>query len=77
VTIETVDNTGNTILGPIQARWSSQPEPLAPSLQNDRLVSVIDLARFVAARKCNVHSHEDQSVSIAIKYEGSPSCLLE
>jgi hypothetical protein len=76
VSIEMIDSDGNRVLGPIAARWASQPEPLIPSLQEDRLVNVIDFARFFAARKCNVHSHEDQPVSIALKYEGNADCHL-
>lgn len=76
VSIETIDGNGSSVLGPIAARWASQPEPLMPTIQNGSIVNVLDFARLVAARKCNVHSHEDQPVSVALKYEGSPDCHL-
>jgi hypothetical protein len=78
LTLDVIDIAGTSILpdGPILGRWASQPEPLLPTLQGSQLVNVIDFARFTTARKANVHSHEDQSVSVALKYEGSADCFL-
>ena len=78
INLDVIDSTGTSILpdGPILGRWASQPEPLLPALHDSKLVNVIDFARFMLARKANVHSHEDQPVSIALKYERSPDCFL-
>jgi hypothetical protein len=75
--IEVIDESGVSILSePIIARWASQPEPLIPTIHQGQALSLIDLARLMQARRVNVHSHEDQPLSIAIKYEGSPDCHL-
>ena len=78
VNIEVVDDEGNRILthDPVAARWASQPEPLIPVLHDSQTVNLIDFSRLVMARKANVHAHEDQPVSIVLKYDGDPNCFL-
>lgn len=60
----------------ITARWTTQPEPLLPTVMGNTYGNLIDPARMVAARKVDVHSHEDQQISLAIKFEGSPECHI-
>lgn len=76
-TIEVIDHGGVSIFSPpIIARWPSQPEPLLPTIHQGQALNLIDPARLMQARSVNVHSHEDQQISIAIKYDGSLDCHL-
>lgn len=65
-----------TIQNPIEVRWTSQPEPLIPVVDSGHPGRMIDPARLVAARKIDVHRHEDQRIPIAIKYEGEEDCYI-
>jgi hypothetical protein len=65
-----------TIPDPIQARWPSQPEPLAPAVAGDQSVSLVDFARLMNARKVDIHCHEEQTISLAIKFDGQPDCYI-
>ena len=78
ISLDVMNGSGTSILsgGPVIVRWASQPEPLLPTLLDSKPVNVIDFARLVLARKANVHSHEDQPISIALKHDGSPDCFL-
>ena len=72
-----MDGLGDCLLPhTVQGRWTSQPEPLLPVSIAGQVVNAVDFGRLMVARKINVHAHEDQQVSIALKYEGSPDCHL-
>jgi hypothetical protein len=76
-TIEVVDDKGRSLLPePIIARWTSQPEPLLPVVDRGNVLNVLDPARFMAARKIDVHCHEDQQFSVALKFQGNTDCHL-
>jgi len=60
----------------IQARWTSQPEPLSPHLKDGQVVNLLDPAKLVIARKVDVHQHEEQQLSAAIKFEGESDCHI-
>jgi hypothetical protein len=60
----------------IQGRWTSQPEPLVPAVSNDQTVNIVDFARLMLARKMDVHCHEEEQLSIALKYEGQNECYI-
>jgi len=75
--IEVVDKRGQRVLPEaINGRWASQPQPIMPVSTSAPGTGAIDFGRLVLARKINVHSHDDQSLSVALKYEGSPDCYL-
>lgn len=77
ITIEVVDEFGKSLLSePIAGRWTSQPEPLLPIALADRVINVVDLARLIMARKVNVHSHDDQQVPLALKFDGNMDCHI-
>ena len=65
---------GATILGPIPARWSSQPEPILTVGVGGAVAQIPDVARMLAGRRIDIHNHEDQLLCVAIKYEGAPEC---
>ena len=74
-TIEVFNTDGSrAIKEPIPARWTSQPEPLIPILQAGQHANLLDPAKIITGRKVDVHGHEDQQLSIAIKFEGEPEC---
>lgn len=76
-TLEIVDNAGTRLLPEvINGRWASQPEPVVPISNAGIGTGALDFGRLVLARKITVHSHDDQSLSIAVKYENSPDCHL-
>jgi len=47
---------GRAIKEPINARWTSQPEPLIPILQAGQLANLLDPAKIVTGRKVDVHT---------------------
>jgi hypothetical protein len=61
---------------PIQARWTSQPEPLIPFIQAGQPTNLLDPAKIIAGRKVDVHSHEDKQLSIALKFDGESECYI-
>jgi hypothetical protein len=76
-----------TVPDAIHARWTSQPEPLLPvvlsqavggaSTQTTFLMgSVTDGARLIQARRMDVHCRSDESVSIAVKFDGEADCYI-
>ena len=76
-TIEVLNAEGaKAISEPIYARWTSQPEPLMPAVTGSQSVNIVDFARMIAARKIDIHSHEEQQISVALKYEGQPECYI-
>lgn len=76
-TIELLDQDGNlTLTEPIIGRWISQPEPLIPVIHEGQVLNIIDPARLIAAQKMDIHCHEDQRISIALKFDGRPDCHL-
>jgi hypothetical protein len=64
------------IAEPIQARWPSQPEPLIPAISDNKSINLIDFARLMNARKVDIHSHEEQYISLAVKYDGQSECYI-
>src|SRR5713101_3589897 len=76
-TIQVFNSDGSVaIQDVIQARWPSQPEPIQQFLPQGQLVNVVDLPKLMAARKVDVHGHDDQPICIALKYEGEPDCYI-
>lgn len=76
-TIEVFGADGvRTIEEPIHVRWTSQPEPLTPAIAGNQSVSIVDFARLIMARKIDIHCHEDQQFSVALKFDGQPECYI-
>lgn len=76
-TLEVFDSDEHPLLAsPILARWTSQPEPVFPISNSGQVVHIPDVAKMIAARKIDIHSHEDQQLSVIVKFEGSPDCHL-
>lgn len=61
---------------PIRARWTSQPEPVFPIADQGRIVNIPDIAKMIAGRNVDVHNHDDQQLSIAVKFEGEAALHL-
>ena len=75
--LEVFDSDGRPLLAsPILARWTSQPEPIFPISNSGQVVHIPDVAKMIAARKVDIHNHEDQPLSVVVKFEGSPDCHL-
>jgi hypothetical protein len=76
-TIEVVaDDAGSVRIGPIGARWSSHPEPLAVVGTSTGVVLVPDVVRILTAQRVDIHGQEDQQMSVALKHEGKNDCTL-
>jgi hypothetical protein len=76
-TIEVFNPDGTrAIAEPIHARWPSQPEPLIPAVAGNQSINLVDFARLMNARKVDIHAHEDEYISLAVKYEGQPECYI-
>ena len=76
-TIEVFNLNGTrTIAEAIHARWPSQPEPVTPTVAGDQSINLVDFARLMNARKVDIHSHEDEYIALAVKYEGQPECYI-
>jgi hypothetical protein len=76
-TIEVFDLNGNRVIAdPIHARWPSQPEPLIPAVAGIQQVNLLDFSRLMNARKVDMHSHEEEYISLAIKFDGQPECYI-
>ncbi len=76
-TIEVLSTDGTkAVAEPIHVRWTSQPEPLTPAIAGNQSVSVVDFARLIMARKIDIHCHEDQQFSVALKFDGQPECYI-
>lgn len=77
VTIEVFNSDGSpAIQNSITGRWTSQPEPLLPIINAGQPANIIDPAKIVAARKIDVHQHENQQISLAVKFEGELECYI-
>jgi len=63
-------------LDPIPARWISQPEPIISIGIAGALTQILDVARMLAGRRIDIYNHEDQVLSLALKFEGQPNCHL-
>jgi hypothetical protein len=75
--IEVLDSDGKTtLLEPILARWSSQPEPITTLSIGNSIIILPDVAKIIAGRKIDIHSHDPQMLCIAIKFDGSEDCYL-
>jgi len=61
---------------PIYARWPSQPEPLSPALSGNQSVNLVDFARLMNARKVDIHVHNDEYISLTMKYEDQSECYI-
>jgi hypothetical protein len=57
-------------------RWTSQPEPLIPVVSYGAAASLMDPAKLVTGRKVDVHSHEDEQISLVIKFQGEDQCHI-
>jgi hypothetical protein len=76
-TVEVVaDDAGSGRIGPIGARWTSHPEPLAVVGTATGVVAVPDVVRILAAQRVDIHGQEDQEMSVAVKHEGKDGCYL-
>ena len=76
-TIEVFNHDGTrAIAEPIHARWTSQPEPLIPAVAGNQSINLVDFARLMNARKVDIHAHEDEYISLAVKYDGQPECYI-
>jgi hypothetical protein len=64
------------LLQPIPARWISQPEPILTLGIGGQAVQIPDVARMLAGRRIDIHNHEDQVMSVAVKFEGTPEIHL-
>lgn len=62
--------------GPLLARWTSHPEPVFPIADQGRVVHIPDFAKMIAGRKVDVHNHDDQQLSVALKFEGEAAIHL-
>jgi hypothetical protein len=75
--IEVFDSDGNPVIqDPVYARWTSQPEPLIPIVSGGAAGSLLDPAKLVTGRKVDVHSHEDEQISLLIKFQGEDQCHI-
>ena len=75
--IEVFDQNGKRVIPePIQARWPSQPEPLMPAITGNQSVTLLDPARLMNARKVDIHSHEEEYIALAIKFDGQSQCYI-
>lgn len=76
-TLEVRTEDGNArLVDPIPARWISQPEPILTLGIGAGVAQIPDVARMLAGRRIDIHSHEDQVMSIAVKFEGVTECHL-
>lgn len=55
---------------PIRARWASQPEPVSSFVIGDQLVQAADMAKMISGRRIDIYAHQDERLSIAVKYQG-------
>ncbi len=75
--LEVLSSDGTLLIRePIYARWTSQPEPLVPAVGVGGHVNLIDPAKLITGRKVDVHSHEDQQISLLIKVQGEDACYV-
>jgi hypothetical protein len=75
--IEVLNTDGTPVIqGPVYARWTSQPEPLIPAVAGTTAVNLIDPAKLITGRKVDVHSHQDQQISLLIKFQGEDQCHI-
>ncbi len=70
------DDGGARRIDPIPARWISQPEPIITIGVGGTVAQIPDVARMLAGRRIDIHNHEDQVLSIALKFEGEADCQL-
>lgn len=70
------DDGRETRVGPVPARWPYHPEPLTQVGTPQGVVMVLDFARMMAARRVDIHNHEAQQLTVAVKYEGEQDCFL-
>ncbi len=76
-TIEVFDPSGTRVIAePIHARWPSQPEPLIPAVTGNQSISLVDFARMMNARKVDIHAHDEEYISLALKFDGQPDCYI-
>ena len=76
-TLEVLTEDGNArLLDPIPARWISQPEPILTLGIGGGTAQIPDVARMLAGRRIDIHNHEDQVMSVALKFEGVADCHL-
>ena len=74
--LDVLDSSGRVLIKDVQARWTSQPEPLIPALQGNTISNLLDPARIVQSRKVDIHVHEDQHLPVLLKYEGDSKCYI-
>jgi hypothetical protein len=75
--IEVFDSAGKSVIQDrVYARWTSQPQPLSPVISGGAAVSLLDPAKIVTGRKVDVHSHEDEQISLLIKFQGEDQCHI-
>lgn len=73
-TLEVLDAQGNSVFPPVAARWTSQPEPIQSVGTGNVILVVPDVARMLAARRVDIHSHVVQQLSVLVKHQGDPDC---
>lgn len=77
VALQILDPDGNlTLAESVIGRWTEHPEPLIRVIDRGNVWDLFDPARAVAARKIDVHNHDDQRFPAALKFEGSSDCYL-
>jgi hypothetical protein len=59
--IDVFDNKNTLIIKEVQARWTSQPDPLLPAVAGNSVANLIDPTRIVQARKVDVHTTESNT----------------
>ena len=67
---------GATLVGPIPARWASQPEPVVAVGTAQGVIQILDVARMLSGRKVDIHTHESQALVVAVKFENDPDIYL-
>jgi hypothetical protein len=60
----------------IHGRWTSQPEPLLPVVAGEWVRNVLDPARVMQSRRMDVHSHQEELMAVAVKFEGELDCHI-
>lgn len=73
-TLDFFDDQWAHILGPIDARWPGQPEPVNNVLRNGKWENLLDPRLVFVGKRDDVHFHESRQdrvwINIALKFEG-------
>ena len=72
--LDLLDTEGRLVIGNINARWTSKPEPRARTGPGGMLL--FDWSLVPQGRLCDVHEHYPELLVVAIKEEGESDCYL-